>query len=774
MGSTIVPQETGPVESSTGEPVSVSRPWEASQQSFKTEGENWLTRTKSDPTGASSSRFLDQIPLATDRSSSVSVSRPDPLDKSRLSLPTARSRSAPKISRKLQLPSFDSLGIAVPHPDRPRLRGGGQLAKDICDRSMLAANNLHTPARDSSGSGYSGFDLSNGGLNAFGAEQYPQGRPGCSLLLTPPDENGVVDWGMSPQSLDGTAASSPSIDLDNESKHSKLLLASTATSDSGMDSSGPDSASFESSNATERNNDGSRTNSYGSHTVHDDGSGEGKLNSAVEVLCNSPSAAATVSSRPQTTNQINSIHEEEPAPISTALTLITDVVQEKFNQRGKRAYIHINYAVLPTFDLGNLPTTPPLTGPSYNQGVALSPGYFGRGGIELGTAFRPTGSSGGSPGYFGSSLFSSVVLATQPTCLSYQGPKTLDGNFSRLNSIPMTRRVALPSPNPILPPSSQHISLLERYIPPPSPSDDQSMFSSSSSILFDRLFELSPNGGSMLFIYPTRTGAREFCRHYLGPVIEPLLRRLMVLHQLPPHLLMSIQKMTAVDDMMEFEDLHAKLQGLCDSINTEDTEEGPMGEMNSDEEEMRAAIRKAGVQLLYASRKKVCLDNCVWPEWWAQQEASRVRQLVRRHFASMPMPPPTNPITLNLPSTFPSSAPTSVAAPLSGAHSEGSGLADDHRPSINSPSQLLSYTSASPGDLSREVLEGVRALGSGIPNRGFGEVVADSLLRSSGPGGVGISMGTTGLSHGRVAVAKATKRIREGVEVGVFVLRRAR
>ncbi|KAI9781513.1 MAG: hypothetical protein M1839_005928 [Geoglossum umbratile] len=169
----------------------------------------------------------------------------------------------------------------------------------------------------------------------------------------------------------------------------------------------------------------------------------------------------------------------------------------------------------------------------------------------------------------------------------------------------MTRRVALHSPNPILPPSSQHISLLERYIPPPSPSGDQSMFSSSSSILFDRLFELSPNGGSMLFIYPTRTGAREFCRHYLGPVIEPLLRRLMVLHQLPPHLLMSIQKMTAVDDMMEFEDLHAKLQGLRDSINTEETEEGPMGEMNPDEEEMRAAIRKAGVQLLYASRKKV-------------------------------------------------------------------------------------------------------------------------------------------------------------------------
>jgi hypothetical protein len=51
-----------------------------------------------------------------------------------------------------------------------------------------------------------------------------------------------------------------------------------------MDSSGPDNASFESSNATARKNDGSRTNSYRSHTLHDGGSGEGKLNNAVEVL----------------------------------------------------------------------------------------------------------------------------------------------------------------------------------------------------------------------------------------------------------------------------------------------------------------------------------------------------------------------------------------------------------------------------------------------------------------------------------------------------------
>ena len=237
----------------------------------------------------------------------------------------------------------------------------------------------------------------------------------------------------------------------------------------------------------------------------------------------------------------------------------------------------------------------------------------------------------------------------------------------------------------------------------------------------------------------------------------------------------SIQRMTAVDDMMEFEELHEKLQVMCANINAEDTEEGPMGEIRSDEEEIRAAIRKAGVQLVYASRQSVCLDTRVWPEWWAQQEASRVRQLVRRHFASVPMPPPTNPITLNLPSTFPSSAPTSVSGgSFRGGFMEADDSAEDRRSSINSPSQLLSYTSASPGDLSREVLEGVRVSGSPTRGRGFGEVVADNLLRNSGPGGVGISMGTTGVSHGRIAVADVAAQVREGVEVGVFVIRRAR
>ncbi|KAI9857476.1 MAG: hypothetical protein M1813_008226 [Trichoglossum hirsutum] len=800
----IIPQDTGPIESLAEEPVSLSQSWETPQHSLTQDGENWLTRTKSDPTGVSSSRFLDSIQPSTDRGSSGSASTHSSLDRTRLSLPTTRSRSAPKIPHKLQLPSFDSLGIAAPHPDRPRLRGG-QLTKDAHERNMLAMSNSQSPARDSSRNGFSRFDLSNGGLNGFGAEQYPQGRVGCSLLLTPPDENGVVDWGMSPRSFDGTAASSPSTDPDHELKHMKPLLASAATSDSGMDSSGPDNASFDSSNATERKNDGSRSNSYASRTLHDDGSDEGRLNSAVEVLlakslpCStvteairilsytlpcppcfgsggSPSAGATFSGRPQSLNRTGSAHDVEPAPaISTAITLITDTVQERFSRPGGKTYIHINYAVLPTFDLGNLPSTPPLTGPSYNQGIVLSPGYFGRSGIDIATGYRAADTSGGSPGYFGSSLFNSVVLATQPVQSSYQGPKSLDGDFGRINSSPMRRRAPLPSPNPILPPSSQHISLLERYIPPASPSDDQIMFSPASSILFDRLFELSPNGGSLMFIYPTRTGARDFCRHYLGPVIEPLLRRLMVLHQLPPHLLASIQKMTAVEDMMEFEDLREKLQAMCASINAEDAEEGPVGDMRPDEEEIRAAIRKAGVQLVYASRRKVCLDSRVWPEWWAQQEASRVRQLVRRHFASVPMPPPTNPITLNLPSTFPSSAPTSVVSTqYHGATMEGDNSVEDHCSLVNSPSQLLSYTSASPGDLSREILEGVRAAGSPASGRGLGEVVADSLLRSSGPGGVGISMGTTGLSHGRRAAADVATRVREGVEVGVFVLRRAR
>jgi hypothetical protein len=34
----------------------------------------------------------------------------------------------------------------------------------------------------------------------------------------------------------------------------------------------------------------------------------------------------------------------------------------------------------------------------------------------------------------------------------------------------------------------------------------------------------TPNGGSLLFVYPTKKGASTFKSQYLGPILDPLLR----------------------------------------------------------------------------------------------------------------------------------------------------------------------------------------------------------------------------------------------------------
>jgi hypothetical protein len=271
MASVSKPQDIVPVESLTEEKTSAFLAEDTLQQSIKSESGNWLSRTRSDPTGTSSDRLRTGL---IDRSTSISSG----------TLPaTLRSRSEPKASRNLQLPSFDSLGIAVPHPDRPRTRGG-QLTKDVYSRTMLAMNNLYTPAPDGLGSGYSQPSDANHNNSNFGTEQYLHTQIGCSLLLTPPDEARVVSWGLPSRSINGTAASSPFTESDNESRHRKPLLASTAASDSGMSSSGPESTSVEASNATERNMDSGRMNIRNSDMLRDDNADEGRLHSAVEAL----------------------------------------------------------------------------------------------------------------------------------------------------------------------------------------------------------------------------------------------------------------------------------------------------------------------------------------------------------------------------------------------------------------------------------------------------------------------------------------------------------
>ncbi|KAF8542848.1 hypothetical protein BDD12DRAFT_916161 [Trichophaea hybrida] len=356
---------------------------------------------------------------------------------------------------------------------------------------------------------------------------------------------------------------------------------------------------------------------------------------------------------------------------TTALHHMTAAIQRRcLNEGTRRVYIHVSHAIDPQIPLTRLPSTPPVSS------TVSSPSRLS--------------SEGGESGYFSPTVFNSIVVA--PNSLA---STPIAG--TPMSSLPPS----FPFSSPILPPNSLHLTLLERYIPPASLMEDAAMFSTRSSILIDRLFELSPQGGSALFIYPTKTGAMSFDRDYLGPVLDPLLRKLMVLYRLREDLLWNIRNMAATPHLAEFPELQARVERLCKALTDGE------GEMPT--------------KLVYSTKATVSLNELSWREWWTQQEQTRIREIVKKHMANQP-----------------------------GSESTGYGV---------------------PGDLAREVLDGVRAPNVRPSSRGMGEAVLASSMSGSG-GGSGAVSSTAGMGR----IAGGTKRLeslkKRGVEVGIFILRR--
>lgn len=177
-----------------------------------------------------------------------------------------------------------------------------------------------------------------------------------------------------------------------------------------------------------------------------------------------------------------------------------------------------------------------------------------------------------------------------------------------------------PSPRPVVPPGSVHISVVERYIPPTNTNEYAEMFLlKGRSLLHDRFVELSPDNGLLVFIYPTKTGARTFMHDYLGPIIDPLLRTLTVVNELPSELSSSLGRMSAVAYLDEYDSLKAELERFCVSIG----ENAPGG-------------KKHVYTVIHASREEALLERSAWAEdWWIKQEKPRIRETVTKYFRQM-------------------------------------------------------------------------------------------------------------------------------------------
>lgn len=214
----------------------------------------------------------------------------------------------------------------------------------------------------------------------------------------------------------------------------------------------------------------------------------------------------------------------------------------------------------------------------------------------------------GGEDYFTTKVFDSAVPVTD-----YQGEAALSPRFKN----PPSR-----SPNPIVPPATINFSIVERYIPPTSANEFADIFSfTKRSLLLDRLIELSPNNGALLFIYPTKVGGQTFKKEYLGPIIDPLLRTTTIVNDLPPNFGAALGHMPAAESLPYYDEFRARLLAFCNDLSSE----GSILE--------RYHPESVNVELIHAGKADVALNKEVWTkEWWAKQEKTRIRETVTNHF----------------------------------------------------------------------------------------------------------------------------------------------
>lgn len=227
--------------------------------------------------------------------------------------------------------------------------------------------------------------------------------------------------------------------------------------------------------------------------------------------------------------------------------------------------IEVFHAVPLDFSLRNLPTSPPTT-PNTSIGGDYFSQVFGSA-----TPIQPHHNHNG-------------VLVTRPPSTS---------TFVR-------------------PRSSVSFSILERLIPPASAKEYTDLFGTQNSALADRMIELSPQGGSIIFICPTKSGAESFRDELLGPILDPLLRNLISLNSLYTDLGSSLGRLMSVSAMFDFPKMVKKLTELCHTLSRQ----------------TYSADTRSRFEFLYAGKGKTILPREIWSELFIKQERPRMRELL--------------------------------------------------------------------------------------------------------------------------------------------------
>lgn len=174
------------------------------------------------------------------------------------------------------------------------------------------------------------------------------------------------------------------------------------------------------------------------------------------------------------------------------------------------------------------------------------------------------------------------------------------------------------SPCLAVPPCTIDFALLERYIPPSTAEEVNDLFTlTGPSAVVDRLIELRPGGGTLLFIYPTKVGAQIFTKQHLGPILDPVLRNIIFTRGLSADIGINVSKIAAVDHLLEFEAMKGKINNLLLQLN---------------DPQSKQQWQNGNYALVHSSKEAVHIERNVWTEWFVKQETPRIRQITTEYF----------------------------------------------------------------------------------------------------------------------------------------------
>ncbi|KAE8356524.1 hypothetical protein BDV28DRAFT_94534 [Aspergillus coremiiformis] len=461
-----------------------------------------------------------------------------------LTKPSSVSRFLSRSNASLHLPSFEPLGSLLPKPKSPSRIESRTRPADSCLR-------LHTTSAASSSLATRASQSTSTVWDFEAKGDYPTALP-----PTPPEDDEYVAW--NPRS-------------------GMLLFESSLNREPGpmpmdegpnVDSAARGAASNDLSSPSDQLSNVSPSSS-------------GSPGSSGEMDCDLSSwlesgIEATVSSLPFPNNRgeaVKIVSQMLPYPCTDKNTTVPtnedvfcsliQAVQRRL-QHGPSPYINITHAVPEQFSLSNLPYSPPNTPQSLFS----------------------------ADDYFNPNVFSNAAVVS--ACHDFRG--VIQGKPLRF-------------PMPVVPPFSVHLSVLERYLPPSSAQEYKDLFVlGRPSFLIDRMCELSPEGGSLLFIYPTRRGGSTFKSQYLGPILDPLLRQLVVVNELSADIGRYLGKLSSVNHMEDFDTMRNKLAQLCSDLSSS----------SSSSQFTIADARKGSAHL----------DRHIWTEWFIHQERTRMKEVL--------------------------------------------------------------------------------------------------------------------------------------------------